>query len=377
MTRKFSIAKYLLLLAIFLTLLFDNYLNPPGLRPFDLISWAIIFGLALFGYIETSSSFSKLTILLILIIFPGIFLGLLVQESLGAIYLIFGFLTIFCLKTSSIFKENLLTFIEIAISILSIGMFLQFITLLYSGEVPKLLPLATEDSTRSNFAGLFYRPTGFYIEPGTHSFTVLLLLGIYAELKSAKFTTVFFIGALSILLSLSLAGILALTILCMLPLSGEKVRYKSLVLKAFTLFFLIVVLFQFEQFQTAISSRLVDVFSGEDGSANDRFMGLFSWGCHNFLLDSSFIRLIVGSGIRSDLFTDYCGANNIAWLLYSFGYLPTFFIVFMLIKIFNKSLLLTFILIYILFSSPISSYAFIYLYIVMVMIYSRRGINES
>lgn len=380
-TNRFSIKRLTLYAAAVSFLLFDNYIAPPGIRPFDFLGWAILLVAMAVGWLDIrlKSTLSDPRFLLCaVIVLPGLVLGIGLQNSWSALLLSLGLMGFLILNGSRLFEANLLGILKFALLILAFGMFFQFLLLILTGEVTPMLFLVTEEATRSNFGGLFYRPTGFYIEPSEHSLAVFTLMCAYATLTKRK-DWIVALAAVSIALSLSLAGILAVLAFYAIPVIGRlSVRYFTHLAIAAGVFFIIFIIAQeFDAFQLGVLNRIDTVIAGGDGSARDRLMLLFDAKCHAFLSDKALLFPILGSGASSDAFTDYCGANNIAWMLFSLGYVGTF--VFILLVFYNvRSMpLIVFVCVYILFASQLSSFGFFWMYAAILTVLLRKHHNQK
>lgn len=380
-TNRFSIKRLTLYAAAVSFLLFGNYIAPPGIRPFDFLGWAILFVAMAMGWLDIrlKSIFTDPRFLLsAVIVLPGLVLGIGLQNSWSVLLLSLGLVGFLILNGSRLFETNLLGILKFSLLILSFGMFFQFLLLILTGEVKPMLFLVTEEATRSDFGGLFYRPTGFYIEPSEHSLAVFTLMCAYATLTKRK-DWIVALAAVSIALSLSLTGILAVLAFYAIPVIARlSVRYITHLAIAVGVFFMVfIIVQQFDAFQLGVLSRMDTVLAGDDGSAHDRLMLLFEAKCHAFLIDKALLFPLVGAGVSSDAFTNYCGANNISWMLFSLGYVGCFVFIFFVFYSVRKMPLIVFACVYILFASQLSSYGFFWMYVAILTTISRKNHNQK
>ena len=373
MVIKNNQSKVLLFSSLLFILFFDNYITPPGVRVFDLFGLLILAISLSVGFIRLHYLWRVKPLHTLVVFISIIYLipaGVFIYNSFAFIPLLSGVALFFLLINSKEFYLRFDCIIKYGIALASGALILQFVIYLITGDLPSFLLLATEDYTRSNFAGLIMRPTGFYIEPGSHALVVVTLLMIYWTKNNYRFDLLSTIASISIVLSMSFAGLMALMVALLIIVTKKslsnilRISAAMLVLAS-----LVVVLDPKLVVDTAdfvFVQRFDTILEGSDGSANDRIAKL-DQNCITFVYENNPLGLFVGSGITSEYFTPYCGANNIAWAIFNYGlFVPLMFIGPLLWR-FRKSPLILWAILYIAFSGQLSSYMFIWLYFALLV----------
>jgi hypothetical protein len=292
-------------------------------------------------------------------------MGIFSLGSWSVVPFLMGLLIYIFLVNSIEFYLEFEDIVKYSLILASVAIFTQFGYYLVSGQMINLAIFASEVETRSNFGGLIMRPTGFFIEPGSHALATVNLLMIYLTLKNYKFDFLALCATISVFLSMSLAGflvlLLAFTVLSVRTLGRGGVRFG--VGLALTILGLIVLApgWLVDAIGLVFFERLDTILVGSDGSANDR-LGKLNFDCLQYIYAQNPYGLIFGNGLSSDAFTAQCGANNLSWAIYNYGAVISLLFVFRVFWRFRNAPLIFLSLVYIAMSSQLSSYAFSWLY---------------
>ncbi len=383
MTVKKVQSKIILLSSLMFVLLFDNYIRPPGVRVFDFLGVLILLAFMGVGVIKIHSIWRPSPLHLFLIVFTVLYLmpvGFSSYNSLAFIPFLLGaglFLLLVNNKEFYLCHERI---IRCAILLASIALILQFALYLTTGELLSFLMLVTEEQTRSNFAGLVIRPTGFYIEPGSHALAVVILLLTYWTKNNYRFDFLSILASISILLSMSLAGLIGLmaaTSIIILKKSPSKgIIYGVFLVLVFVVIAVSAPKAVIEAVDLVFFERFEKLRQGTDGSANDRITKL-DHNCIGFIYENNPLGLFIGSGLTSKEFTPHCGANNIAWAIFNYGLFIPLLLLLPLIWRFRRKPLILLSIAYLAFSSQLSSYMFIWWYFAILLGPMSRVITVS
>jgi len=348
--------------------LFDNYIKPPGIRVFDWLGWAILFLTFFSGWLGVRS-LSRLSPVIMLIIMPillvGMIAGIFLQQSPAVILFSLGLVSYLILSSSYLLKDNLFGIVKLLLLVISLCLILQYILFLSTGELQSFILWGTEKEVRS-ITG--FRPTGLFIEPGSHALAVITLMSIYIAIKG-RLDGVVLLSAASIILSRSLGGLGGLFIL--LLLYGLKTKKNKIIyfISFATLIYLAVLLLpNWELFDLTIIQKIDNIALGTDGSYNDRLDLFTNDSCHVWMANQAILFPIIGSGLSSDAFTSQCGSNNLALLIFSFGYLGALLLIVLIITFLWKQPLCLFAFSYFVFSGQITSNGFFWFWLSMATI---------
>jgi hypothetical protein len=378
---KMNLKVYSIFSSVFCFLLFDNYLNPPGIRPFDFIGWIVLFFSSIFIVDKNKfiSFFSNpLALMYVFLVAPGVLVGIFVLSA-SVIPFVIGFVEFLILSSSILFAANLKNIVKFSLLFISVSLLIQYIIYQITGDAYSFIVWGTEVELRANFRDLFFRVSGIYIEPSSHAIAVIILLGIYTTMIKRR-DYCCYISVLSILASMSLSGVLAMLIYLILPI-GLKINARSIALKISALLLLTAVAVPLtvnnEAFSLAIFDRIDRVQSGDDGSADDRLGKLVSNSCHNFIEENSILFPLIGSGVSSAAHAVECGSNTLAWSVVSLGLIPTILIILSIILVLFRTPLLLFSWLFLLVFSPLQSYGLFWFFVaaskVIVNSYSRKS----
>lgn len=361
--------KIAIYLIVYLFLLYDNYLSPPGVRVFDVVGWLIMYVSLFMGLLEVKFKYNSRVSLSFFIIVPilcvGMILGV-INGSASVIPFVFGMISFIILSRSETLKRNLYGIVKSLLVLLALGMIIQFIVFQLAGEMQSLL-LFRDEALRIG-GGLLHRPTGFYIEPGQNTSAMILLLTLYGTMK-AKLDWVTYLSALSVIVSMSFAGIGGIILyFFFVGLKGSKNKAIYYLLFILMICLVLFLLSLFDASKLFILDRMDTINAGKDGSFHDRLALLSEYSCHQWMVGHSFLFPIFGGGISSDAYSGNCGANNISWSLFSFGYIGSLVILLnMLIKYWQYPLFIMG-LIYIGVANLNASFAFFWFWLAAIVL---------
>jgi len=357
---------------------FDNYVNPPGVRVFDFLGFIVIIAVVATGVIKLRR-INKPSLLFYIVLFLTVVYtipaGILLHNSWSFVPFLMG-LSVFLILLNSIeFYSQFMNIIKYSLILTSIAIFTQFFIYIISGGMPSFAILATEMETRSSFAGLIMRPTGFYIEPGSHALASMALLMIYLTINNYRFDLLSVSAMAGVLLSMSFAGALVLFI-ALVIVAAKKSILRGILLVVCTISAIAgLIALAPEPLMEAINILYIDRFDvirdGLDGSANDR-LGKINLDCFEYLYTKYPHGLLFGSGMTSDGFTTYCGSNNLSWAIFNFGIIISSVFVALLFWGLRKAPLILLALVYVGASGQLSSYMFIWLYFALLIGPVRR-----
>jgi hypothetical protein len=172
------------------------------------------------------------------------------------------------------------------------------------------------------FSSIF-RPSGMYLEPSSHSFTVFMLIALRVNYKR-NIDAIYFISIAGIIISLSLFGVF-LSILILIYLYKNKIFMVNFI---FIFILAIAYIFIFEETEEVIS--LLDRASNlsDDNSIITRY---------GFLLEKNTIDFstIFGIGLTNNYHN--FGTSGLAFLLSSFGVLGTFSFVLLISAVYKAN----------------------------------------
>jgi len=374
--NKIDFKARLIYSSIFCFLLFDNYINPPGIRPFDFIGWLILYFSSIFIISKTkliSFSTKPMLLLSVLLVGPGVLVGIF-ELSSSVIPFILGCIQFFILSSSIIFADHLKNIAKFSLLFTSFSLLGQFIIYQVTGEAYSFIIWGTEVELRANFRDLFFRVSGIYIEPSSHALATIVLLGIYTSIiKKRDYCC--YIAVLSVLASMSLSGVLAAIMYLLMPIE-LKLNPRLIALKISTLLLISAVAVPIavndSAFSLAIFDRVDRVSNGEDGSAADRLGKLVSNSCQNFVEENALLFPIIGSGVSSLAHAEKCGSNTLAWGVVSLGLIPAILIIFSIIMVSFHTPLLLFSWMFVLVSSPQQSYGIFWFFVAASTIIIER-----
>jgi len=374
MLNKGRIAKHLILAGLlFITVFFDNYVSPPGYRPFDFIGMALIMaGVALSPTrlnAKMVPSLFNASVLALTVIYT-IPIGILVYNSTSFIPFLLGILLYFTVIKSRVFHVLFIPYVKYTLIIISAGIIVQFAVYLATGDLISFTYFASEEVPRGYNPSWVVRPSGFYIEPGSHALVAFVFLMLYLTINGNKFDFTTIVSLLGILISLSFAGILA-TILALVAMAFLQRRLLHLSISLSMVIVVMIIIYlapTIENFDIslAIIERFHQVSSGADGSAIDR-VGKLDSTCINYMLNENPILPFVGGGLTSLDFKEYCGQNNIVWALFCYGFIIPIIYLYRIVRKFIIYPLVVLSIFYILLSGTLSSYFFVWVYFAGMM----------
>lgn len=368
---------FFLTVTLVLFSLFDNYLT---FRILDVIGLSFFLVYCIMNsknLIINKNTLFIVSIFSICLFLPATFLGILSYQSYAGTLFLIGLFVLLLSSSIKISNMELIYMLKVVILLLSFGLFLQVLLHILTGNVQNLL-LVDQGELRANFADKLFRYTGFYIEPGSHALAIVLLNALYITVNKRR-DFIAHISIASVFVTMSLAGMLASVMLYLIPIQKTKLMslntFKKLFYAIIILLLLFSLLYQIESVKITLFDRIFTALYAHDGSANDRIIKFFTPDCQCFLLDHAFLYILF-SGITSDYFAEMCSSNNIAFFIFSFGYLGGISIWITLLYYVRKKFLILFALIYIMFSGTLSSYMFIWFYLGLVVNYiNLNGYN--
>jgi hypothetical protein len=187
------------------------------------------------------------------------------------------------------------------------------------------LYLITGENSRNDAFGViseFFRPSGLLNEPATYSLFIFAFSIIYFLLKK-KVDILLFLAILTLLLSFSASGILLF--LFFIAFIFYKTIIKNFPLLLSTLFFIIIILSQFNFSENIFYKYFQSRFDNgldTDGSTSQRYTGAL-----DVFYNSKLYNIIFGFGIgHTPQNVDTAVGSGLTAQLISFGYLFNFFL---------------------------------------------------
>jgi hypothetical protein len=209
----------------------------------------------------------------------------------------FGVLIASAAIQSTAFRETLRTSLLLLIAFSVLTLLLQVVVYIYNGsvlDIHQLLYPVSEARIYQNVG--FMRLTGFYIEPGTYSNWLYMLLMIYVAISPGRSTQLVLVVAASMIFTLSAwgGGVAALLII-VTALSSGKWRWAVLV---FTVLVIVIIVVPADLIDGwfAVYEQKTDLDQISAGSKVETYAEFYR------ILDSV---LVVGDGFKSS-FCDFC-----------------------------------------------------------------------
>ncbi|MEC8210933.1 MAG: hypothetical protein VX054_04670, partial [Pseudomonadota bacterium] len=329
-----TLNKSKLFLLVLFFVLFDNYVHPPGVRPFDLVAFLILIMMWLAG----DPDLRKLTLLnrgnqfnvaLITLLAFASLLGIWIHMSPSTVIIALGIFTFGILVNSKLIVTQSGDALKFLLVIMPIPLIIQLIEA-FNGIAPTSFLLFEQDSgLRSIYAGKFHRATGLFIEPGNFALAAISLASLYAVAVGRR-GLLFVFTLISSVLSMSLAAAIVATAVLISPLTWAEIKTRRYVIGTIGLLCLsaavVLLVMNVPQYYDAIYERLIDVLSGTDKSAQHRFR-LATEDCSTFIQNEAAFFPFLGAGVHTDIFVKVCGSNNLAWIIYSLGFLPSILVI--------------------------------------------------
>ena len=257
--------------------------------------------------------------------------------------------------------------------ILHLGFFsLQFFSYYFAGIlIDYLLPITGEES-RFFFGGAIsglVRCTGLFNEPATYSYYVggLVFLSIFIQKKIDIYST---IGLISLVLTLSISGILLSTLILAYYTFFISKKFKYLLLFIFIALIISTILIIF--FEDTIYMYVFDRFSNisDDNSTNIRFYDSFQ-----FLKSKNIYIQLFGVGIGNYTNETSLTTSGIVSLISSFGIIGYIFFILVLYSFTQKNGLINFLMFNIFLLSTITIQAPFFWFLFSTYYYNAK-INE-
>src|SRR3990167_6106268 len=121
---------------VYLFLLYDNYLNPPGVRVFDVIGWLVMYFALFIGVLDTKFKYAYTVSLSFFVVAVILCVGIVLGGVTGSASIIpfgFGLISFLILSKSEALKLHLYGIVKSLLVILALGMIIQFIIFQLTG----------------------------------------------------------------------------------------------------------------------------------------------------------------------------------------------------------------------------------------------------
>lgn len=228
-----------------------------------------------------------------------------------------GVLIFFSIVTNGALKiEKVFWIIDVCLVVISCAIIAQFFIFHIFGY---LLNFQAVIGGEPRIFSSVFRPSGLFLEPGSHSITAFMLIALRLYYKNI-FDAVYLISIIGMIISFSVLGVL-LAILLILYFS-QSVR-------------LLIVLFAIMAFGSVLNVAEIEVIQhlidrvlslSEDNSTITRYSSIFD----GRTMD---VQSILGVGLTNNYHT--FGTSGLAFLLSGFGILGTLFFILLICSIFN------------------------------------------
>ena len=363
--------------------LFDNYVFPPGVRPFDLLAFMVVIMMWLAGdpdlwKLQIAKPRNQFNIALIVFLIFTCLQGIWVHMSPSIVIIALGIFTFGLLVKSKLIVTQSRYALTALLIIIPIPLIIQLVEA-FGGIPPTSFLMFEQDSgLRSIYAGKFHRATGLFIEPGNYALVAISLASLYAVVVGKR-NFLFVFTLICSVLSMSLAAAIVAIVVLFSPLTWAEIKTQRYVVGTVgslcIVFALVLLVLNVPQYYDSIYERFMDFLSGTDKSAQHRFR-LATVQCTSFLQDAALLFPFIGGGIHTDIFVKACGSNNLAWMLYSLGLVPTILIVLWLgSKLWYRPIFLV-TMVYILLSGQLVAYGYLWIWLAIAITFASPAVTN-
>ena len=197
-----SIATTLSLIAVFLFLMFDNYVF--GIRPFDILGFGLVLFLIAMHFAMVGPRFrvSRAGTVTVLLTFGFVAISVIrnPSEITAHAALIIGVIIFFYFQSCVVITDTFRKGINFLLGIAVFAIFLQLGIYALTHFYVDLIPFK-DSSLRVLSGGIILRCSGFYMEPNTHCLAVAMLMLLRRHLYRVPFNTLSYLGLLSIVIN--------------------------------------------------------------------------------------------------------------------------------------------------------------------------------
>lgn len=338
-------------------------------RPFDYISIVLlIFLLNRISFRFLMNSFFIIAVPLFAITIFGLAVGLFSNNVVLSIGIITGILVVYTVSYSLARVEKIEVIEDTVYIILSISMSLLFYQFFYfylfDGYIDYSGYFGSIDSRGYHTSLEFFRPHGIFQEPNGYCTAMFSLLALCRFFKNRR-KIIENIACLTMIMSLSLWGIVGAVLLLLVLNSSLVSKYAVVILMSFCIFFLSIDFL--DLIDAADTSITMDRFINfqEDASIEGRLGGLRNIGWNfNFLF---------GYGIDEVGFQNRYGANGFSFLLSSFGLISSLLILVYFIWVTKYSIYPLLFISFLLITFPLFSYVYFWIWLGILVAICRNN----